>query len=127
MQATGPFEVKVLPQEETLGDGISRLRLDKQYHGDLNGRSLGQMLATGSAKSSGAYVALETFHGSLAGKDGGFALHHTGIMSQGAPSLTIQVVPDSGHGQLAGIRGSMTIQVAAGGKHSYAFEYSLPQ
>lgn len=47
-------------------------------------------------------------------------------MAQGTPQLTITVVPDSGTGGLAGITGKMTITIAAGGKHSYDFEYSLP-
>jgi hypothetical protein len=34
------------------------------------------------------------------------------------------VVPDSGTGQLAGLAGTMTIQIA-GGKHSYDFAYSI--
>src|SRR5580704_9901143 len=77
--ATGPFDVKLAPQDDKLGDGISRMLLDKQYHGDLEGTSKGQMLATGSAKSSGVYVAIETFTGTLQDKTGTFALHHTGI------------------------------------------------
>ncbi|MBC7924113.1 MAG: DUF3224 domain-containing protein, partial [Bryobacteraceae bacterium] len=39
---------------------------------------------------------------------------------------TIAVVPDSGSGQLEGIAGKMTI-IIADGKHSYEFEYTLPQ
>ena len=125
-RATGPFDVKIIPQDDKLGDGISRMLLDKQYHGDLEGTSKGQMLAIGSAKSSGVYVAIETFTGTLRGKTGSFSLHHTGIMTKTAPSLTISVVPDSGTGPLAGITGNMTISIAADGKHSYEFEYTLP-
>ena len=127
VHATGPFDVKIAAQDDKLSDGISRMLLDKQYHGDLEGSSKGQMLATGSAKSSGVYVAIETFTGTLQGKTGGFALHHTGIMTKGGPSLTISVVPDSGTGQLSGISGKMTINIAPDGKHSYDFEYSLPK
>jgi Protein of unknown function (DUF3224) len=76
MTARGTFEVKLVPQDDKLNDGISRMVLDKQYHGDLEGSSKGQMLATGSAKSSGAYVAMETFSGTLQGKTGGFSLYH---------------------------------------------------
>jgi hypothetical protein len=84
------------------------------------------MLTTGiSASKSGAYIAMETFTGTLQGKTGGFALHHTGIMRNGTPDLTINVVPDSGTGQLTGITGKMTIIIAADGKHSYDFEYTL--
>jgi Protein of unknown function (DUF3224) len=131
MHATGPFEVKMTRQDEKLNDSIARFLAEKQYHGDLEGPSKGQMLSTGNPKSSGVYVAIETFSGTLRTpsgekKSGGFALHHTGIMTKGVPSLAISVVPDSGTGQLTGISGTMKINIAADGKHSYDFEYSLP-
>jgi hypothetical protein len=126
MHATGPFDVKITAQDDQLNDGVARMLLDKQYHGDLEGTSKGQMLATGSAKSSGVYLAIETLTGALKGKTGSFALHHTGIMTKNSPSLTINVVPDSGTGELTGISGKMNIVIAADGKHSYDFEYTLP-
>lgn len=125
MHATGSFDVKITPQDDKLNDGIGRMLIDKQYHGDLEGTSKGQMLAVGSAKSSGVYVAIEAFTGTLQGKTGSFSLHHTGIMTKSGPSLNINVVPDSGTGQLAGISGKMNIIIAADGKHSYEFEYTL--
>jgi hypothetical protein len=126
--ATGPFDVKMTPpQDDKLGDGLSRMVLDKQYHGDLDGTGKGQMLTNGiNANKSGVYIAMETFTGTLKGKSGSFVLHHTGIMRQGTPDLTINVAPDSGTGQLAGISGKMTIIIAKDGKHSYDFEYTLP-
>ena len=130
MHATGPFDVKVVPQDDKLNDGVSRMLLNKQFHGDLEGTSKGQMLATGSAKSSGAYVALETVIGTLDGpggqKTGSFVLYHTGIMTKGVPNLSVNVVPDSGTEQLQGIAGKMTINISADGKHSYDLEYTLP-
>ena len=126
--ATGPFDVKMHPQDDQAGDGISRMLLDKQYHGDLEGTAKGQMLTGGiSSNKSGAYVAIEKFTGTLHGRSGSFVLHHTGIMTRGTPDLTILVAPDSGTGQLAGITGKMTINIAADGKHSYDFEYTLPK
>ena len=127
MHANGPFDVKITPQDDKLNDGVTRMLLDKQYHGDLDGSSKGQMLAAGSAKSSGVYVAIETFTGTLKGKAGSFALHHTGVMTKNSPSLSINVVPDSGSGELAGIAGKMNIIIAPDGKHSYDFEYTLPK
>jgi hypothetical protein len=129
--ASGAFDVKMSAQDDRLNDGISRYLSDKQYHGDLEGTSKGQMLSTGNPNSSAVYVAIETFSGTLRSssgksKSGSFALHHTGIMSKGTPSLSINVVPDSGTGQLAGISGTMKINIAADGKHSYDFEYTLP-
>lgn len=129
--ATGPFDVKMTPQkpdnpiEEAAN--IARMTGDKQWHGDLEGTSKVVMLATApDAKGSGVYVALERVTGTLKGRSGSFVLQHTGIMDRGTPTLTILVAPDSGTGQLAGLTGKMMINIAAGGKHSYDFEYTLP-
>ncbi len=116
----------MVPQDDKTADGLSRMLLDKQYHGDLEGTAKGQMLTGGmSANKSGAYVAIEKFTGTLQGRSGTFILHHTGIMTRGTPDLTILIAPDSGTGELAGIVGKMTIHIAADGKHSYDLEYSI--
>jgi hypothetical protein len=47
-------------------------------------------------------------------------------MTRGAPGLTVTVVPDSATGELVGLAGRMMIKIADG-KHSYEFEYSLPE
>jgi len=126
--ATGTFEVKLTPQEpdnKVEGATLGRMSIDKQFHGDLEATSKGEMLtaATG-VKGSAGYVALEHVSGTLQGRTGTFVLQHSGTMARGALELTIAVVPDSGTGQLTGLAGKMTIQIAEG-KHSYDFEYTL--
>ena len=128
-RATGPFDVKVTPQpadEYADGATVGRLTLDKTFHGDLEATSRGQMLTgMSSVKGSAGYVAIERVTGTLAGKRGSFILQHTGTMDRGTPRLVITVVPDSGTDDLVGLRGTMTIDVAAGGAHSYDFDYTL--
>ena len=85
------------------------------------------LTASTAVKGSGAYVAIERVTGTLKGREGTFALQHMGTMTQNAPQLTINIVPDSGTGQLKGIAGKMNITIAADGKHSYELEYTLPQ
>jgi len=128
--ARGPFEVKLTPQpfddkgEDAL---LGRMTLDKQFHGDLEATSRGVMLSAGTAvKGSGGYVAIERVTGTLHGRRGTFVLQHSGTMEHGTPHLTITVVPDSGTGQLVGLTGQMNINMADG-KHSYDFEYALPE
>lgn len=126
-QASGSFEVKMNPQtDDKVGDPtIGRMELDKQYHGDLEATGKGQMLATmADIPGSGGYVALERVSGTLAGHRGTFALQHSGTMTRGAAVLIINVVPDSGSGELVGLAGQMTINVVEG-KHFYEFEYTL--
>jgi hypothetical protein len=128
--ASGTFEVKLTPQapaDGSAGPAVGRMLLDKQFHGDLEATSKGEMLAVGTAvQGSAGYVAMEQVSGTLQGRAGTFALQHNGTMTRGTPQLTIAVVPDSGTGELAGLAGQMTIDIA-GGKHSYAFEYTLAE
>jgi hypothetical protein len=123
--ATGTFEVKLEPQAPD-ASGLARLTLDKTFHGDLEGTSLGQMLAasTETAGSAG-YVALERVTGTLAGRSGTFVLQHTGTMNRGTPSLSVTVVPDSGTGELTGLSGTLAITIVDK-EHRYAFEYEIP-
>jgi hypothetical protein len=114
------------PDAQSDDSGVGRMTFDKQFHGDLEATSKGQMLAvTTSEKSSAGYVALEKVMGKLKGRSGSFALEHTGIMNRGVPELNVVVVPDSGTDQLKGLTGKMEI-VITNGKHFYTFEYKLP-
>ena len=127
-RASGPFEVVLKPLQSDAARGgvnFARHSLDKQFHGDLEGTSRGEMLSAGTAvKGSAGYVAIECVTGKLHGRRGSFALQHTGTMDRGRPTLSVNVVPDSGTDELVGLRGRMDIVIEAG-KHSYMFEYEL--
>jgi len=126
--ASGAFDVKVVPaaaEDKTEGSTLGRMSIDKQFHGDLEATSKGEMLYAGtSVKGSAGYVAIERVSGTLQGRTGTFVLQHTGTMTRGVPELSVTVVPDSGTGQLTGLAGKMTINIADG-KHSYEFDYSF--
>jgi len=127
-KAKGTFEVKMTPQapdENAADGGLGRMLIDKQFRGDLEANSKGQMLAAGTeTQGSAGYVAMERVSGTLAGHSGGFVLQHSGTMKRGEGQLIVTVVPDSGTGELAGLAGKMAI-IIADGKHLYEFEYSL--
>jgi hypothetical protein len=128
--ATGSFEVKLSPQKpdnpQAEAAGLGRMSLDKQFHGDLEATSQGEMLSVlDKTLGSGGYVAMERVTGKLKGKSGSFVLQHNATMNRGAPELNVVVVPDSGTGELTGIVGSMKIRIESGGKHFYDFDYTL--
>jgi hypothetical protein len=129
-RANGTFDVKLIPQapdDKVEVPPVGRMTIDKQYHGDLEAASKGQMLAIGTeVKGSAGYVAMERVIGTLHGQSGTFALQHTGTMTRGAPQLSITVVPDSGTGQLVGLTGKLAINIVDG-KHLYDFEYTLAE
>jgi hypothetical protein len=128
--AKGTFEVRLTPQKpdstEAESAKFGRMSLDKQFHGDLEATSQGEMLgAMTEIKGSAGYVAMERVNGTLHDRSGTFVLQHSGTMTRGALQQSVTVVPDSGTGDLAGLAGSMTIKIEEG-KHFYDFEYSMP-
>lgn len=128
-RAAGTFEVKVSPlqpYDNTPGAMVGRMSLDKQFHGDLEAISKGEMLTAGDySKGSAGYVAIERVSGTLNGKRGTFIFQHSATMDHGAQSLSVTVVPGTGTDELVGLTGSMKISIEKG-KHSYEFDYSLP-
>jgi hypothetical protein len=121
-RAAGIFEVKLTPQPS---GAVGRMSIDKQYHGELEASSQGEMLTAMTAvKGSAGYVAIEKVTGTLAGRAGSFMLMHTGTMTRGESKLSVTVVPDSGTQDLAGLTGNLNI-IIADGKHSYEFDYEL--
>lgn len=129
MEAKGPFDVKLQalePYNQDASAALGRRSIDKQFHGDLEATSQGEMLSAGGAvKGSAGYVAIERVTGTLHGRRGSFTLQHFATMTRGEPHLNIVVVPDSGSGELTGLRGAMKIVIAEGGAHCYELEYEL--
>lgn len=124
--AQGEFEVKLTPLNGP-PDPIGAMSIAKTFRGGLEATSTGQMLAVRTpVEGSAGYVAMERVTGSLDGRQGSFALQHTGTMARNASSLSVTVVPDSGTEALAGLSGSMEI-VVTGGRHTYDFRYTLPR
>jgi hypothetical protein len=129
IEANGTFEVKLKAQKadnkEAASAKLGRMSLEKQFHGELEATSTGEMLSVGTeVAGSAGYVAMERVNGMLHGRTGSFALQHSGTMTRGEPQLSVTVVPDSGTGQLVGIAGKMTIKIVEG-KHFYEFLYTL--
>lgn len=121
-RANGTFDIKIEPMASTT---FSRMSSVKQYHGDLEGTSHGEMMGIQNNEGSGAYAALEVVTGTVHGKKGSFTLVHSGTMRRhGEFSMIIRVVPESGTDELAGITGTMEIVIESG-KHFYHFDYSL--
>jgi len=129
-RATGSFDVKVTPQKPDTqvarAANLSRLTIDKRFHGDLEGISKGEMLALQTeVKGSAGYVALERVTAKLKGRSGSFVLQHSASMSRGESRSEITVVPDSATGELRGLSGTMSISVGADGAHAYEFDFKI--
>ena len=129
MNVSGKFDVKLAPLD-FYAEGLDKIKLgrmsiDKTFHGDLQANSKGEMLsAMTETQGSAGYVAIEQVMGSLNGANGSFVLQHFGTMDKGIDSLILEVIPDSGSGELVGLTGKMKINIVDG-QHFYEFEYEL--
>ncbi len=129
MKATGEFNVDIKPiasyAQGKEGVNLARMSIDKTLSGDLEGRSVGEMLsAMTPVKGSAGYVAIEQVEGTLAGKAGTFVLQHFATMANGENRQIIEVVPNSGTGALEGLSGTFEI-IIKDGKHYYEMLYTL--
>lgn len=129
MNISGKFDVKLHPMKFYAqgqdGINLGRMSIDKTFFGGLEASSKGEMLsAMTPTQGSAGYVAIEQVTGSLSGRQGSFVLQHFGTMNKGKDRLILEVVPDSGSGELSGLRGEMIIKIEEG-QHNYHFEFEL--
>ncbi|MFD3328730.1 DUF3224 domain-containing protein [Streptomyces sp. NPDC058701] len=137
MRASGTFKVvsftpaSLTPQppvETGLPVGVATM--EKRYRGDtLEGRSATVFTAAFDQEAGvGSYVAMESFEGSLDGREGAFNFVHSAA-TDGGPARAAEhfaIVPGSGTGALAGITGGGGLRVEADGTHRIWFDFALP-
>ena len=126
--ARGPMDVNMESEPPFLDrDGLklNHSAVSKTFHGEMAGTSEAHMIAAFTATpGSAGYVAIEHFTGSVGGRTGSFVMQHSGIMNRGDAQLTVNIVPDSGNGELAGISGTLDIE-NSDGQHSYVLDYDF--
>ncbi|MGZ4617730.1 MAG: DUF3224 domain-containing protein [Frankiaceae bacterium] len=124
--AKGTFDVTMQPGAAELDGAVGRFDLSKTFHGDIEGAGIGVMLSGGDPQSGAAgYVAIESVRGRLGEREGGFALQQFGSMYAGSQTLHYEVVPGSGTGELAGIVGTLHLDIEEDGTHRYELTYDL--
>jgi hypothetical protein len=124
MQATGSFDVELIPQGGSNGP-IAQMSITKHFHGPLDATSAGEMLAVHTATAGSAgYVAMEHVTGTLDGRSGSFVLQHSGTMGRHGETLSVTVIPDSATGDLEGLTGTMSLRRDRM-EHFYSFEYEV--
>lgn len=123
-QSNAQFTIDLTPGEP-LHAGTGRFDFTKSWTGDLIGTSAGTMLSAGDQSAGTAgYVALEVFTGRVNSLEGSFALQQFGTMDADGMVLHYEIVPGSGTEQLAGIRGTVDLDVVEG-VHKVVLHHNL--
>jgi hypothetical protein len=128
MRAVASFDVDAFEQDPPYREHgemrYARARVRKTFHGDLEGHGSVEMLGA-QAESQAGYVAVEYISGSLNGRAGAFALLHISTMDGPRVWGEFRIVPGSGTGDLATIRGNGSIERDAEGHHTFTLDHQL--
>ena len=116
MKIEATFEITGWEQDDydapAEGPPLTRATVRKAFGGALEGESVAELLTCGEL----AYTANERVTGSLDGRSGTFVLQH-GAWTGGQWGF---VVPGSGTGELAGLRGTVRME-----HERYALEFEI--
>jgi Protein of unknown function (DUF3224) len=93
------------PYDQIMGPALMEIRLSETFAGDLDGESPVRALQVLRDDRSASMVSVQRFRGRLGGRQGTFVLQGAEIVANGRIKATWFVVPGSGTGELAGLRG----------------------
>src|SRR5215467_1182130 len=107
--ATGVITVRtyepVAYDEPAEGPVLTRIHVEESFSGDITGSGVVEFLQAARADGWASFVVVERVTGTLGGRQGTFLLQDNGTVDGEVVSGTWFVIPDSGTGELAGLRG----------------------
>ncbi len=109
-----PFEVTGFePEPLALGEpgpvAFGRVTLRKTFSGALTGTSVVTMTSVSVAETPAGYTAVELVTGALDGRAGTVVLQHSGVVDGADSRASGVVLPGTGTGELAGLRGTVEL------------------
>ena len=127
--AKGAFEIKnwdEKPYSEMAGASkLTRASVTKAYQGDIEGAGKLEYLMAYGHDGSASFVGIEHFVGRVGGKHGNFVFQHVGAFKDGIAKSTWSVVPNSGSGDLKGLRGEVNSALGHASSYTVEFSYDL--
>ncbi|MEB3187652.1 MAG: DUF3224 domain-containing protein [bacterium] len=121
--ATGTIQVKTyesIPFDTLEGAAtLNELHVTETFLGDIAGEGAARMLQTYLPDGSASFVAVERVEGTLGGRKGSFVLQDAGTLAGTKVEGKWFVVPGSGTGELAGLRGEGGFEAELGQHAAY--------
>jgi hypothetical protein len=91
--------------EPAEGPVLTKIHVEESFSGDIAGDGVVEFLQAARADGSASFVGIERVTGTVAGRAGTFLLQDAGTVEGSIVSGTWFVIPGSGTGELAGLRG----------------------
>src|SRR5882724_9678393 len=86
---------------------LARISIQREFKGDLIGKSTAELLACQPAQDRFSYVGMDHFTGQLKDRSGSFVFQHGGRHEKGILDPFGYIVPGSGTGELQGLFGDI--------------------
>lgn len=112
-----------VPYDQSTTTALVEISLRETFTGDIDGTSTVRALQVRRDDQSASMVSVQRFFGKLAGRQGTFVLQGSEIIQGGKISATWFVVPGSGTGDLAGLRGEGGFEGDFGKRSSGSLDY----
>ena len=98
----------------TEGPVLTRIHVEESFSGDITGDGVVEFLQAACPDGSASFVGIERVTGTVAGRAGTFLLQDAGTVQDNVASGDWFVIPGSGTGQLAGLRGTGGFRASLG-------------
>jgi uncharacterized protein DUF3224 len=125
--ATGSIEVKTYDpksyEEVDGGPSLAEIHVTETFSGDIEGEGVVRFLQASRDDGSATFVGIERVTGSIAGREGSFLLQDSGTLEGNIVKGDWFVVPRSGTGELAGLRGEGGFEAELGQHATITLDY----
>jgi hypothetical protein len=125
--ATGRIDVKTYepqPYEEVDGGpNLVEIHVTETFSGDIEGEGVVRFLQAVRDDGSASFVGIERVTGSIAGRPGSFLLQDAGTLEGSTVKGDWFVIPGSGTGELAGLRGEGGFEAELGEHAAITLDY----
>ena len=125
--ATGRIDVKTYepqPYEEVDGGpNLVEIHVTETFSGDIEGEGFVRFLQADRDDDSASFVGIERVTGRIAGREGPFLLQDAGTLEGSTVKGDWFVIPGSGTGELAGLRGEGGFQAELGQHAAITLDY----
>src|SRR5262245_32259380 len=92
--------------EQGQGPTLSRIHVEESFSGDISGNGVVEFLQAARTDGTASFVGIERVTGTIGQRQGTFLLQDAGTVEDKIVSGEWFVVPGSGTGELAGLRGT---------------------
>lgn len=117
-KATGTFRMNKWDEksysEVENGRKLTSASVSNSFTGDIEGEGALTYLLCYKDDKHASFIGMERVTGSLAGRTGSFVIQNSGVYEDGTAKGTWSIVPGSGTGDLAGLRGEGTFDARSG-------------